>query len=314
MKRFLKRTLLFLSVFFSGTLVIVFTIHYLIKKSSNFSLVKNDSFVVFGHSHPECAFNDSLIINCTNLAQSGESYFYTYHKAKEVLSKNKLDVVFIEFSNIVINNDMNEWIWGPEKAGGFFHLYLPFMSKLDMLFLVKKQKSEFLKTLSKSTRKNLIQLFSSKNNLASKKYGGYLYLERNKLEEEIKNLPSKVNDTINSKYALSEDNIRYLEKIVAHCNKKKTKVYFIRTPQHKFFSRLNEAQLLEIKNTRFRDIEFLDFDNLPLKDGLFGDLGHLNHKGARVFSLWFNHLIQSGLLLSSDKAKYIKQEAKKINS
>ena len=85
----------------------------IIKNSANFKLKPQTKYLVLGHSHPECAFNDSLINNLKNLAQTGESYYYTYFKTIKVLEQNpSIEIVFVEFTNNQIYELMNNWIWG----------------------------------------------------------------------------------------------------------------------------------------------------------------------------------------------------------
>ena len=62
-----------------------------------------------------------------------------------------------------------------------------------------------------------------------------------------------------------------------------------------------------ILSTRFADIEFLDFAKYPLQNSEFGDFDHLNYRGARKFSIWFNQLIDDGLLERTDKQSFINE-------
>ena len=88
MVTFLKQVVNFLLL---STLLLSFIIlvpPYFINKKANFKLDKNDEMIVVGHSHPECAYNDSLIPSLKNLANSGESYFYTLQKLKKIVPAN----------------------------------------------------------------------------------------------------------------------------------------------------------------------------------------------------------------------------------
>ena len=67
---------------------------------------------------------------------------------------------------------------------------------------------------------------------------------------------------------------------------------------------------MTIKNEKFENIEFLDFNDFPLKNNEFGDFGHLNYKGAEKFSLWFNGLLDKELLLKSNKNEFVLNEIK----
>ena len=60
--------------------------------------------------------------------------------------------------------------------------------------------------------------------------------------------------------------------------------------------------------SKFSDTEFLDFSQFQLLNSEFGDLAHLNHKGATKFSIWFNNLLNNGLLEKDNKQKFIDNE------
>ena len=56
------------------------------------------------------------------------------------------------------------------------------------------------------------------------------------------------------------------------------------------------------------NVEFLDFSKFPLENSEFGDLEHLNYKGAKVFSEWFNTIITKGVLLEYNPRETINRE------
>lgn len=312
MRAFLKKTISTLILFIIGLLSFIFIIHFIVKQNSDFKINAGNKFIILGHSHSECAFNDDLITNFKNLSKSGEAYFYTYQKVKEVLRKNKIEAVFIEYSNNQVSKLLDEWIWEFEIMNNHFPWHSPFMTKSDISFLYSKNNKDFLKAISTSTRHNLTRILSIDYSI-SEKYGSYKRLEKTEVSELINKRKNNI-DTLNVNQKISTFNLKYLEKIISLCNKKKTKVYLIRSPQHAYYSRLNESDFLEIKNNKFKNVEFLDFDNFPLEDEQFADFGHLNYKGARVFSLWFNDLIKKNLLSKSNKAEYIQREIEKART
>lgn len=157
---FIKKTGLFL--FVSAVIVgsIIFAVHFLINVNSNLKVSDDKNLLVFGNSHSECAFDDTLIYNSKNLSSSGETYFYTYQKIKKILSQNKqITTIFIEFTNIQIESEMDDWTWGYDQMSGKFPIYSSFMDKDDFQLLYKNNPKSFLSVVSKSTRENLIMVF-----------------------------------------------------------------------------------------------------------------------------------------------------------
>lgn len=314
MKLFVKHTALFLITFF-GLLVLIVTITSVVeRKRSNFKLPETPSYLIVGHSHPECAFNDSLIPNLKNISYSGESYFYTYFKTKEVIKHNpSIEVIFIELTNNQISTDMNDWIWGDEFMTNNYQKYSSFMTYADNFLLLKNNPSSFMNALIVSTTTKANRLFGNKFD-RSNELDGYRYLQRDKTDSLIKSNPYLTERAISEKRSrlgdsISEINLIYLDKLVDFCQQQGKKVFLIRSPQHdKYDLYATELTYKHILNTRYKNVEYLDFSNFPLSNAEFGDLEHLNYKGAKRFSEWFAELLNKGLLKQPKKQDFIKQK------
>jgi len=307
MKKFIIRFI----AYFSIVAIVFFTVlygsnSYLANKAS-FNIDESIKYIVLGHSHSECALNDSLINNFKNFSASGESYFYTFNKAKKLLKQNKnLDVIFIELSNNQIIKKNNKWIWGNEYLSERYHKYAPFMSGNDHLLLFKNNYRGFVNSLSISINDNFKRIYKSDYNY-SENIGGYLYLERNKMDSLVVAYEQGVNKEIEINDELSLANIAYLRNLIDLCIENDKKVFLIRSPQHKYLASLkNEAIFMKLKDSLFSDIEFLDFNNFNLSNSEFGDFGHLNYKGAKKFSKWFNKLLADDLLNKKDKKEFVR--------
>jgi len=286
-------------------ILLVYVPNCIIQKQATFKIDPATKIVIFGHSHPECAYNDQLIPKFKNLCQSGESYFYTYQKVKKVLSQNKqVKIVLIEFSNNQIDVKMNDWTWGLDYMSTKYPTYSAFMDKADFAILIKNNRKDLMSCVSLSTQKNLLRILTSNYNFIPK-IGGYLKIEHNETLDERKNIVAKTYN-VSKKSVLSATNINYLQKIVAYCQSKGTKIFLVRTPQHKNYEFLsNERDFYNIREKYFSSVEFLDFNNFPLKDEEFADYGHLNYNGATKFSKWFNNMLQSDLLIKKHKQAII---------
>lgn len=295
MKKFIKNLLKFSVLVFIIPLLILIILTYLDRKNANFKLSSNPKYLIIGHSHPECAFNDSIISNFKNVSSSGESYFYNYVKLKKIVHQNpSIDVVFIEFTNNQVNIKMDEWIWGNKYMSKSFPKYSSFMDFEDHYLLMKKNPVNYLNTTSLSLKRKIEILMRNKVNYSSK-IGGYLHLKRDKTDSILKKRdvlkPKKI--SINN---ISKANLLYLDKMVSFCKKNGKRVVFIRSPQHKkYLGYSNEKVYKKILESRYSDIEYLDFSNFELKNSQFGDLEHLNYKGAIIFSKWFNHYLKNNL-------------------
>lgn len=284
--------------------VLLLTANYIARKS-NFKIPDHAENVIIGHSHPQCAFNDSLIVNTVNVAQSGESFFFSYFKLNQLLQQNKnIKTIFLEFTNNHLEKKMEEWIWSGVFLSHKYHTYAPFIDYSGNSLLMKKNPTSLLKLQIKTVLNNLKIIALNDYNYA-KKTGGYLYLAKCKIDSLIK-LKRTVTDENTLQELIAIENLTYLDKIVLMCKAKKIKLVLLRSPLHeKYPGTANEKSFKKILATRYPDLRFLDFKDFPLQNDEFADLEHLNFKGAKKLSLFFNDLLVQGLLSTDDQQKII---------
>lgn len=287
----------------------------LVLRSGHYYRIKPDTeCIVLGHSQPECGFNDSLVPHVENFCQGGESYFYTYQKAKKLLEANpQIKTVIVSYANNQIHERMDKWVWGDKYLYNSYPKYHFMMDGKDYALLLKRNFPEVLKSETKAFKDFMsFMIKNRKSYLENRNWGGYLYLKRNKVDSLLKTdyLEKERRDI---RLELSPTNIGYLEKIVALCKEKKVTVLFLRMPVRPDMPFLkNEPQYRKVKKEKFPDVELLDFRNYPLPIDEFGDFDHLNHKGAKRFSMYFNNLLADGLLDATDKQKDIDASIKTL--
>lgn len=314
MHRFLIKTISFVLMSCLLILAIALIPGYMVNKFSKFSVKKDNTIALFGHSHSECAYNDTLIPKLTNLSHSAESYFYTFQKVKKYLSQNpQITTVLIEFSNNQIDTKMDDWTWGYTYMSNMFPQYASFMSPADFELLAKHNSKYFMNCVGIAARTNFIKALSFNYDYTGKT-GGYFKIEGSMLlpsnNPAVKNIKTPSN-----KSAISTTNIQYLRKIINYCNSMHKSVFLIRSPQHPLYEyRNNEAEFSLIRERYFSDIKFLDFNNFPLKNDDFADFGHLNFKGALKFSAYINQRIINGMLNTVSTASLSQLDNKTVSS
>jgi len=222
---FLKKLIATLILFSLGILILVLFVRIITILQPKIRLNEETKFVVIGHSHPEVAFNDALIDNFVNLSRSSESYFYTYQKIKKISKVSKIDTVFIEYTNNLIDKDMDEWIWGYAEMQEFFPLYWSSMDFEDLLFLYDNNLYGFLNAVRAAVRYDFFRIISF--DFIKRSYGGYVRLDRANVKEMIKQ--KKIVDTEKRNIELSFTNIQYLEKIVEHLRDNAKSIIMIET-------------------------------------------------------------------------------------
>ncbi len=293
MKAFIKKIIFFFIYLYSGILILILSSNYCINANANFKLQQDITQIILGNSQPECAFNDSLIPHFKNLAKAGETYFYGYQKLKEVLKQNsQINTVYIEFNptNILIRED--EKIWENRFIKYQAPNNLAFFSFNDHKLLATKNNMGYQKAILKGLKLNLTRIAKNEYNFIDS-IGGYRYIKWHKTEQILDTLiynPEVQYDENQKK--LSEYDLLYLKRMIALCKNNNVNVILIRSPYHKkFIGRKYETLFQSYRNTTFKELNFFDFKDFHIKDSEFGDLQHLNYKGAKKFSLWFEKYI-----------------------
>lgn len=305
MKKFIIKTLVFILSFICLLAGVVLINRYF----SRFRIDAGKTMIFAGHSHSECAYNDSLIAGSVNLSESGESYFYTYYKLKKVIRQNpQISRIFIEFSNNQVDSKMDSWIWDDKYMINYLPRYALLIDREGLKLLYRKNPACLMHCIRLMLKNNFTMLFRGLN--YSHDIGGYRYLVRDKTDSLLHNLPVHPDKKLQ---AVSSENLQYLQHIIDLCKQRDIDVVLVRSPMHEKSATLaNEAEFQEIRSKMFADIDLLDFSQLPLKDSDFGDLEHLNHRGARIFSLWFSGLIEKNLFLTPDKHLFVEKQINAI--
>jgi len=312
MKLFIRNLILFAItslIIFTG---LVIAERMILNRQGRFRLSERDKYVILGHSHPQMDYDDKLIDSSLNLASSGEAYFYTYIKLNKILESNQdKKILFIEYTNNNIKPAMNNWIWDDIHILDKYKLYSAYTRYNETKLLYSKNPKTTILCNIKSVINNAYYIFNLKNITVEEKMGGYYHLVRDKtdslLQALITNPPDSTLDT-NFSYA----NVAYLKKIIDVCREKGIALYLIRSPLHPIYDAYrNEVKFREFLNNDLQGVEFLDFKNCSFTNEEFGDLEHLNYRGAKKYSLFFNRLLKSGLLEKQDKQKFIEEEIAK---
>jgi hypothetical protein len=121
--------------------------------------------------------------------------------------------------------------------------------------------------------------------------GKYDRSDRNKLQEDInrRNKLSKVQQS----EILSEHQRNYLWKIVKLCKTKQVKLILINAPIYDAQKYGSPDKLNNFYDTYLKGIKYWDYSGYPLPDSCYGDVEHLNYKGAIIFSSYLRDNLQS---------------------
>src|SRR5690606_1039164 len=225
---FLRKVLGFISVL----LLIFLLVFGLNRYFSDFRIDPKNTTLIIGHSHSECAYNDSLIFGVSNYSESGETYFYNYIKVKKLIEQNPhIDRILIEFTNNQIKEYMDNRIWEDKYISYRFPKYVSFMNKEDINLLLKNNPNYFKSSFSVSFSSNFKMLFKRLN--YTTEIGGYKYLERNFTDSSEQEEESLTTEEQAAADLISVYNIEYLDKMITFCKENNVEVFLIRSPLNK---------------------------------------------------------------------------------
>jgi hypothetical protein len=293
MKTFVTRSFTFLAAVLLFVVICNLVMDYRISRTNYFPVPKDKSYIVVGHSLPECSVNDTIVKSAYNVAGSMEGYFYTYYKVKAILNNNPhVKGVFIEFTNNQVEEFAVNRISG-EYLPFLLPKYSPVIDWEGLGYLFKKSPLAVYRALHASLKKKLVFIASSDvNYIRQGEWGGFHSTSGSLKASVIDSLRLLDLKQVKSKTVCNE-NIDYLKKTIAFCKKRGVKVFLLRSPLPSYMPVHMEEEFDSIMRNDFKDVPFFDYKDFPLTAEDFLDNQHLNHVGASKFSHALNKEIES---------------------
>lgn len=284
MIKFIKRSFLFfifLVLIFIGITCTVFN------SRKNIIKLPNDINTVFiGHSTLEVGLNDSLYPRSFNFAHSGEALRLMYAKLKLIHKYNpQIDTVFVVFDDINIwntkletaHNNLNhvDQFTIEDRITDFNNNM--FLESFSHLFDLKKIGPNFLSYLKPQDIRNL-------------RLGRFVYLDRYKLHANIEIFKNSKN-TEDNETDIPDLNLYYFNQVISYCQKNHLTLFFLSPPKYPLIWYKNKFR--KIHSEYFNEIPLVDCMEWVYPDSCYGDMVHLNHKGAELFTKDLNNLIRN---------------------
>ena len=237
--------------------------------------------IVMGDSHAELAIDDRHWPQAINLANTSESFLFTYYKLQPLLAHNpQIRRVYLSYGYHSLSGYYDEVLSGkPAKdvATRYFYI-LPAPVRQHLLL---SNRNALLLTLRN------IGLNGIKNLVAHKKpmLGQY---ENDFLASTM--VPEAMIRRVKSQFyqdgkliPFSENNISYLQRIVRLCKERHVDLVMLSTPVHPAY----EARVPETYKQKYREVAqgltLREFHNLLLPDNSFAPDGdHVSALGAQL--------------------------------
>lgn len=277
MKKLILKSLLFISIIIGIHLILITHSYYMIKKQS----IKIDTNnIIIGDSNTRNGINDKVYQDFKNFSQGGESYVFAYTKLNLILKENKIDTLILAHAPHNIIN--NKWINGNEIGNLKYRMtsYFPYYSSEIHKELILGNPISYI-TSWKNIWKTWNELLFSKSKITDIEFLGS-YMRNTKVQNES-NYTSYEYE--NPKYTYIE--IKYLNKIIKLCNKNNIKLIFLATPKNfkrKDFDFYDKPEFYKYYKKHYHNIDFLNFQRLPMPKDSYADISHLSGIGSDYFS------------------------------
>lgn len=283
----IRKLIIYIIIFTGCFLISDLILVYFTNKSLNqsaFVIPSDKNVLILGNSSLECAINDSIVSNGINLSNSGEAYIYTYLKMKLFLEANsQIDVVLLSFN---YNSLLAHTEYQVLDHNGIQNIdrYCPFF-KEDELSVFKKSFYYYRGIMKLPYTYRKVFFKSNQATYEDLSWGGYLHLDKNKLEENIQrygNIMKQMKVT-QKDYNNVSFQAYYLHKIISYCKQSGVTIILVNSPVYMDYQ-YGVEEYYRYYNTNYPDIPLWDYSALDLPDSFYADIYHLNYKGARVFS------------------------------
>lgn len=241
------------------------------------SICKTNANKLFlGTSRIQFSIDDRMIPNALNAGLNADDYIFSYLKLKLLKKYNhQIDTVYLicdrgtVYSSFHISEDK------------FHPYYWDLLDLEDWNKIIRYDRACFSLPLYWLKILPLVKSYFGPVSFQDLGIGQFSELYRNKLQEDIR----RKKDNFSENYSVDKMQKFYLDRIVEFCRQNHIQLFFLNTPSHKSsFNKKAEDILDDFLKTNYSDVVYYDFEYIDIPDSCFGDVGHLNYKGAKYFT------------------------------
>ena len=278
MQQFLQK----IGLFFGGILLIVggnTLLNYYFIQQTPIPL-KSSRLLFMGDSHIRLGINPTLLPSAQNIAQQAEPYVLTFWKLKKLYSTVRPDTLLLGFGpqNITSYND--------DKFGT--HSFAPEMFRRSYTFENFKSLQSIDVDYKGYYRIFFQQMVLYPHRAHFDYIGSYLKIKTSNLRQVDKVLERHFFDE-GKVQGISITAIAHLDSILQFCQQKKIVPILINMPVYPTYYEgipvaIKERYELEKNRLIKQGIRIIDGAQITYPDHFYGDVDHLNGKGAKRFT------------------------------
>lgn len=286
-KKVLKYCCIILGLVITGITVDIFKTH-----NTDYSIDKSIHTIIWGPSTTACSLNDSILDNTINLSKHGSSYTQTYLLLDLFLDNNpNIDTIIISFGRFHFFYFNDNQLFSDIKN---HHI-----ANTSMLLTISSYRYIVKKTLGDNSiymdlvTQSLKQLIKNNDYSIDDYMLGYTALEHQNLfldkqwsitwyDSTFGNIPYSVNWIKNN----CNNSIKGINDILRLCEKYNVTPILFCTPLFEYERWCPKSIFIDfLKNNFSKTILIADYEDFRFPNtSYYGDVHHLNSKGANYFS------------------------------
>ena len=239
----------------------------------------NATILVMGNSRIQYVFDDSKVNGAWNVGVNADNYNIIYWKLKTIHRYNpQIKKVVLEVDGALLFN----YFKGVEYK--LHPYYWDEMDLHDWLSLIEKDRILLMYPFDWMKITYPVKSILTPIPFKDLGIGCYTKLDRDKLQTELQAQKSSEED-LPTIPPVDELQLDYLNDIIAYCNDNHINLEFINmpsypTPKVKYINGLIHQYITE----KYPSVPFHDYELIELPDSCYGDISHINYKGANALS------------------------------
>lgn len=233
--------------------------------------------LILGTSRIQYGFDDSFMPTMWNVGLNADNYNLMYWKLKLLHKYNaQIDNVILEVDQITLFG----YFEGIESK--LHPYYWDVMDFDDWISLAENDRTILMNPFDWVKTAIPVKSIFSTQEFQNLGLGGYSILERDKIAEALtadRENQSPVDCIVN------DLQIEYLDKIVAYCQQNSIRIEFISMPSYPTKRvELGHRKANQYIEKHYPNIKYHDYELIELADSCYGDIAHLNYKGAAALA------------------------------
>lgn len=256
--------------------IVVIIIKMTLSTTISLAYTDNKSVLFIGASHVFWGVDDSVIPSSVNCSAPSERYMFTYLKLKRILDDNhQIKTVFIQCAPTDLWENADDKYFAENEMSYFIPVYFPWFGEEEWNIYSGHLRRVLVLIFQKIISPKQLTYSGIKSQLGGQADRSAMQGSFDRRTVMQKLVMGKCGNDINH---------RYLRKIINLCSDRGVRLIGLYMPAYKPECMYNQDYFYDVLQTKFPDMEFMDYSHYDVPDSARLDASHLNYKGAQILT------------------------------